>query len=93
MPRRSLATSARRRARAPGRVSARARDPGMRADKARYVSEMFDDVAAGANGSNVVAKLVPAGGAAAQRIERTGEPCGTRTRDSLLKRQVLYRLS
>ena len=55
--------------------------------------DRLDDVAAGANGSKVVAKLVPAGEAAAQRLERTGEPCGTRPRDSLLKRQVLYRLS
>jgi len=45
MPRGSLATSARRRPRAPGRVSARAHDPGMRADKARYVSEMFTCIA------------------------------------------------
>jgi hypothetical protein len=37
MPRGSLVTSAR----APGRVSARAHDPGTRADKVRYVSEMF----------------------------------------------------
>lgn len=46
MPRGSLATSARRRARAPGRVSARAHDPGTRADKARYVSEMFTCIVA-----------------------------------------------
>jgi len=26
-------------------------------------------------------------------LKRCGEPSGTRTRDSLLKRQVLYRLS
>ena len=26
-------------------------------------------------------------------LKRNGEPSGTRTRDSLLKRQVLYRLS
>ena len=55
--------------------------------------DRFDDVAAGSNGSKVVAKLVPAGEAAAQQLEKAGEPCGTRTRDSLLKRQVLYRLS
>jgi hypothetical protein len=55
--------------------------------------DRLDDVAAGANGSKVVAKLVPAGEAAAQQLEKAGEPCGTRTRDSLLKRQVLYRLS
>ena len=54
--------------------------------------DRLDDVAAGASGK-VVAKLVPAGEAAAQRLEEAGEPCGTRTRDSLLKRQVLYRLS
>ena len=47
--------------------------------------DRLDDVA-GANGSKVVAKLVPAGEAAAQRLEKAGEPCGTRTRDSLLKR-------
>jgi integrase len=59
--------------------------------------DRLDDVAAGAaagaNGSKVVAKLGPAEEAAAQRLEKSGEPCGTRTRDSLLKRQVLYRLS
>ena len=55
--------------------------------------DRLDDVDAGANGSKVVAKLVPPGEAAAHRFETTGEPCGTRTRDSLLKRQVLYRLS
>ena len=55
--------------------------------------DRLDDVAAGASGRKVVAKLVPAGEAAAQQLEKTGEPCGTRTRDSLLKRQVLYRLS
>jgi len=41
----------------------------------------------------VAAKLVPAGTAAAEVLEKAGEPSGTRTRDSLLKRQVLYRLS
>ena len=45
------------------------------------------------SGSKVVAKLRPAGDAAAEVAEKTGEPSGTRTRDSLLKRQVLYRLS
>ncbi len=32
-------------------------------------------------------------GRAPDALERIGEPSGTRTRDSLLKRQVLYRLS
>jgi hypothetical protein len=41
----------------------------------------------------VVAKLAPAAEAAAEVREKIGEPSGTRTRDSLLKRQVLYRLS
>ena len=55
--------------------------------------DRLDDAAAGASGSKVVAKLTPAAEAAAQRLEKSGEPCGTRTRDSLLKRQVLYHLS
>ena len=45
------------------------------------------------SGSKVVAKLTPAAEAAAERLEKAGEPSGTRTRDSLLKRQVLYLLS
>jgi len=45
------------------------------------------------SGSKVVAKLRPASEAAAEVAEKSGEPSGTRTRDSLLKRQVLYRLS
>ena len=52
-------------------------------------------------GSKVVAKLVPAGERAAERIVEAfeipggefGEPCGTRTHDPLIKSQVLYRLS
>jgi hypothetical protein len=55
--------------------------------------DRLDDATAGASGSKVVAKLTPAAEAAAERLERSGEPCGTRTRDSLLKRQVLYHLS
>ena len=41
----------------------------------------------------VVAKLILAAEAAAEVPGKSGEPSGTRTRDSLLKRQVLYRLS
>ena len=44
----------------------------------RAAVDRLDDVVAGANGSKVAAKLVPAGEAAAQRIEKAGEPCGTR---------------
>ena len=55
--------------------------------------DRLDDATPGASGSKVVAKLVPAGTAAAEVLENSGEPSGTRTRDSLLKRQVLYRLS
>ena len=55
--------------------------------------DRLDDAVAGESGSKVVAKLVPAAEAAAERLEKSGEPSGTRTRDSLLKRQVLYHLS
>jgi hypothetical protein len=37
------------------------------------------------SGSKVVAKLAPTTEAAAELREKTGEPSGTRTRDSLLK--------
>jgi hypothetical protein len=53
----------------------------------------LDDATPGASGSKVVAKLRPASEAAAELAGKSGEPSGTRTRDSLLKRQVLYRLS
>jgi hypothetical protein len=55
--------------------------------------DRLDDATPEASGSKVVAKLRPAGEAAAEVPEKVGEPSGTRTRDSLLKRQVLYRLS
>jgi integrase len=55
--------------------------------------DRLDDASPGASGSRVVAKLRPAAEAASEVAERSGEPSGTRTRDSLLKRQVLYRLS
>ena len=45
------------------------------------------------NGSKTVAKPVVAGADASEGPERIGEPSGTRTLDSLLKRQVLYHLS
>ncbi len=45
------------------------------------------------SGSKVVAKLVPASEGVSEVAEKSGEPSGTRTRDSLLKRQVLYQLS
>ena len=55
----------------------------------------------GAAGSKVVARLTPAGERTASCVaetseifgEDTGEPCGTRTHDPLIKSQVLYRLS
>ena len=50
----------------------------MATDGNKAAVDRLDDVAAGANGSKVVAKLVPAGEAAAQRLEKTGEPWGTR---------------
>ena len=55
--------------------------------------DRLDDATPGASGSKVVAKLIPAAEAAAELRGKAGEPSGTRTRDSLLKRQVLYRLS
>ncbi len=55
--------------------------------------DRLDDATPGASGSKVVAKLRPAADAAAEVGEKAGEPSGTRTRDSLLKRPVLYRLS
>ncbi len=38
------------------------------------------------SGSKVVAKLVPASEGVSEVAEKSGEPSGTRTRDSLLKR-------
>jgi len=60
--------------------------------------DRLDDAAPG---SKVVARLIPAGERAARRVaeaseivgEEAGEPSGTRTRDPLIKSQVLYRLS
>ncbi len=45
------------------------------------------------SGSKVVAKPAVAGADASEVPENVGEPSGTRTLDSLLKRQVLYHLS
>ena len=51
--------------------------------------DRLSDTVADESGSTVVARLIPA----EERLEKAGEPSGTRTRDSLLKRQVLYLLS
>ncbi len=55
--------------------------------------DRLDDASPEASGSKVVAKLRPAAEAAAEVPENFGEPSGTRTRDSLLKRQELFQLS
>ncbi len=44
-------------------------------------------------GSKAVARPAAAGAGASEALEKIGEPSGTRTLDSLLKRQVLYHLS